>query len=319
MIFVPFSTFYVLSVMLTSLCHEYYQFILAQGVLGGISIGMLYTPAISILGHYFNRRRDLAIGISSAGSPLGGIIFPIALLRMLEYTDIGFGWTVRVVGFILLPLLTMVCMTLTPRIAPRRGPHFLFAAFKDPVYVFQLLGYCLGFWAIYTPFFFLPAYAISNGVSVDWQFYIMPIYNAGSFVGRIVSSRLIQHVGRFNTLISAIVLSAILLFCWQAATSLGGIIAFAVLFGLTSGAIIGLFPTTVAATAPQPNQVGTYLGMTMGGIGVFGLTGPPMVGAMVNRYGGYTEAINFSGAVCTASAVLVCAARFFHAGKKLVA
>ncbi|WEW58082.1 hypothetical protein PRK78_003549 [Emydomyces testavorans] len=320
LILVPFSILYVTAVMLTSLCTRYYQFLLAQGILGGFGIGMLYTPAISILGHYFQKKRDLAIGISSAGSPLGGVVFPMVLNRCLQHTNIGFGWSVRIIGFIMLALLSVSCVTLVPRISPRTGPHFLPAAFKKPVYSLQVIGYCLIFWGIYTPFFFLPAYAVSHGVSVDWAFYIMPIYNSGSFVGRIASSKLTSHLGRFNTLVGAIFISAVLEFCWLAiSNNLGGLVAFAVTFGISSGAIIGLFPTTIAATAPRANQIGTYLGMMMGALGVFCLTGSPMMGAVVNHFRGFTQAIAFSAALTMVGGILIFTARMCHSGRALVA
>lgn len=305
--------------MLTSVCTEYYQFLLAQGVLGGFSLGMLFTPSISIIGHYFHKRRDLAIGISSAGSPLGGVIFPIMLVRFLEYSDIGFGWAVRIVGFMILCLLSISCATIVPRIAPRSGPHFLPRAFKNPSYSLQTFGYCLVFWGIYTPFFFLPSFAVDNGASSDWAFYIMPVYNSGSIFGRIIGSRLTAYVGRFNTLISACIISAILLFCWIRATELGPLIAFSVLFGFSSGAIIGLFPITIAMSAPRANEIGTYMGMTNGALGLFVLTGSPMMGAIQSTYGSFTPAIIFSGCLCFAGGLSIFAARWFHSGTALVA
>lgn len=318
-ILIPSSIFYVIAIMLTSVCHEYYQFLLAQGILGGFCMGLIYTPSISIIGHYFQKKRDFAIGISSAGSPLGGVIFPIMLLRFFEHTNLGFGWSVRILGFLMLALLSIGCATLKPRVAPRRGPHFLPSAFKNPVYSLQVVGYCLAFWGLYTPIFFLPSFAVSNGISVDWSFYIMPLFNVGSFAGRLVASRLTLYIGRFNTIAGATFISAILMFCWIAATSLGAVIAFALLFGFFSGAIIGLFPATVAMTAPEANQIGTYLGMTMGALGVFALTSAPMMGAIQSRYGSFTPPIIASGSFMAAGAIAILAARTMHSGKAIIA
>lgn len=305
--------------MLTSVSTEYYQFLLAQGVLGGFSLGMLFTPSISIIGHYFKKRLDLAIGIASAGSPLGGVIFPIMLAQFLEYSNIGFGWAVRIIGFLILGLLSISCYTIVPRIAPRHGPHFLPGAFKNPSYSLQTLGYCLIFWGIYTPFFFLPTFAVDNGASTDWSFYIMPVYNSGSILGRVIGSRLTAYVGRFNTLICACFISTILLFCWIEATELGPLIAFSVLFGFSSGAIIGLFPITITTAAPQANQIGTYIGMTNGALGLFVLTGSPMMGAIQSRYGSFTPAIIFSGCLTLVGGIMISLARYFHSGKAIKA
>jgi hypothetical protein len=47
-----------------------------QGILGGVGVGLLFLPALSIQSHWFARRRNLAIGLVASGSSLGGIAFP---------------------------------------------------------------------------------------------------------------------------------------------------------------------------------------------------------------------------------------------------
>ena len=46
-----------------------------------------------------------------------------------------------------------------------------------------------------------------------------------------------------------------LIFCWLAIYHVGGIIALAVLFGVSSGIIIALMISTVAQTADHPSKV----------------------------------------------------------------
>jgi MFS family permease len=50
MVVIPAGATLVFAVMTSSLCTEYYQFILAQGVLGGITCGMIFTPVVSTIG-----------------------------------------------------------------------------------------------------------------------------------------------------------------------------------------------------------------------------------------------------------------------------
>ena len=88
----------VLAQMLTSLCDKYWQFILCQGVFGGLATGFLYSPAAAIVGHYFHKKRPMAMGIITSGSALGGILYPIILDQMLHHQNIGFGWTQRTIG-----------------------------------------------------------------------------------------------------------------------------------------------------------------------------------------------------------------------------
>ena len=74
--------------------HHYYQTVLAQGIGQGVGMGAIYLPAVSIVTHYFRRRRSLAYGIVISGTAVGGIIWPI-LLNHLFTERAGFAWGVR--------------------------------------------------------------------------------------------------------------------------------------------------------------------------------------------------------------------------------
>lgn len=94
---IPASLVYVVSLILTSFCHEYYQFFLAQAVLGGICLGLMFSTSLAIVGHYFNARQGLALGIVMAGAAVGGVVFPIALNRMLNSVGLSFGCKSRAI------------------------------------------------------------------------------------------------------------------------------------------------------------------------------------------------------------------------------
>lgn len=104
----PVSVIYVISLVLTSFCKEYYQFFLAQAILAGICLGFLFSNSLAIIGHYFDKRYGLASGIVMAGAAVGGVVFPIALNRLLNEVGLSFGWSVRICALIVLVLLA--CM-----------------------------------------------------------------------------------------------------------------------------------------------------------------------------------------------------------------
>ena len=64
----------VFGMMMTSLCHNYWQFVFAQGVTVGIGNGLLFLPSIAIVPEYFSKRKALASGIVAAGSSLGTLL-----------------------------------------------------------------------------------------------------------------------------------------------------------------------------------------------------------------------------------------------------
>ena len=73
-----------------------------------------YTPALAVMGHWFKRQRAYALGITAAGSSLGGVIYPI-MLQHLE-AKVGFQWAVRIAAFVTLTCLSVAVLTMKTRI-----------------------------------------------------------------------------------------------------------------------------------------------------------------------------------------------------------
>jgi MFS family permease len=73
------SALLVFAIFMTSLCHELWQFIIAQGFLAGIAMGTVFVPSVSATSHYFKKRRSLAMGLVASGSSVGGVILPIQM------------------------------------------------------------------------------------------------------------------------------------------------------------------------------------------------------------------------------------------------
>lgn len=65
------SVLSVLGFFMTSLCSQYWQFFLAQGVAMGLGFGCLYLPAPALVSMHFQKHQALAIGLSSSGSGIG--------------------------------------------------------------------------------------------------------------------------------------------------------------------------------------------------------------------------------------------------------
>ena len=61
----------VFGMMMTSICSEYCQFVLAQGLVVGIGNCLLFLPSIAIVPQYFSKNKALASGIVAAGSSIG--------------------------------------------------------------------------------------------------------------------------------------------------------------------------------------------------------------------------------------------------------
>ena len=57
--------------MITSICTNHWQLLLAQGFAVGIGSGLLYLPGVSIIAQYFKKRRAFAFGVAASGSSIG--------------------------------------------------------------------------------------------------------------------------------------------------------------------------------------------------------------------------------------------------------
>ncbi|KAL3482854.1 major facilitator superfamily domain-containing protein [Aspergillus germanicus] len=104
----------VSGLMMVSLCHSYYQFFLAQTIVTGIDFGLIVLPASSVVSQWFSTHTPLAIGISVSGSSIGAIIYPIMLQRFSE--QIGFPWTVRIMGFMVLGTMLFAAAMMRVRV-----------------------------------------------------------------------------------------------------------------------------------------------------------------------------------------------------------
>lgn len=78
-------------------CDTVPQFILALAICVGLGNSLNITPLIGVLSHWFNLKRGRAIGMATIGGSVGGIIVPL-MLRSL-YTNVGFVWAIRILGF----------------------------------------------------------------------------------------------------------------------------------------------------------------------------------------------------------------------------
>jgi hypothetical protein len=88
---------------------------------------------ISLVSTYFSKKRSLAIGVVACGSATGGLVFSAMVQQLLP--KVGFGRTLRALGFVQLACLVTCILFAKQRLPPRRaGPIVEWAAFKELPY-----------------------------------------------------------------------------------------------------------------------------------------------------------------------------------------
>lgn len=306
----PATILYVFGLMMVSLSTEYYQFMLAQGVLMGSAVAFLQFPAFAAVAQYFDKKRAAALGLIASGSSIGGIIFPIVLSKLLNSSNIGFGWSIRIVAFIILPFMLFACVAINPRVPPRETMLAIGEAWKMPRYVLVVASLFFMMMGMWTPVFYIPTYAVSRGMDTVLAAYLLAIINGASTFGRIIPGILADKFGRLNMLAFAGISTGIMVFCINEPKTNAAIIVYVVFFGFTSGTVISAASAAISLCTEDPRNFGTYMGMGMGISAFAVLIGPPINGALLHRYGGFSQVSIFSGMVSVIGGLLAFASKF---------
>lgn len=316
------TTFVFLGLMMVSLCTQYYQVVLAQGICVGIGTGFLYIPALALIPQYFEKHRAIATGIVTSGSSFGGVIYSLIFQRLV--TPLGFSWSVRVMAFISLAGLTFSLAVLRRRTAGLAGLVRTLidrSAWRERPYVLYCLAMWLSYVAFWIPVFYLQPYALANGMRGNsLALYLNAIYNSGSVPGRLLPSVLARRIGPIQTLFLSSFLTGVAVFAWIRTATAWGNVAFAVAMGFFSGGMVALPAVTLASITKDLSRIGTRLGMASLLNAFASLIGPPAAGAILDRArGDYVPVQIFAGlAVMACSAVLV-GLRVAVTGRKWIA
>jgi len=114
------------------------------------------------------------MGLAVGGSSIGGVIFPIALSRMLNNLKLGFGWSVRVCGLLILAILLPTCIAIKARLPSRKSQFLLPRAFLELTYPTLVICTFPLFLGMFTPLFFMPIYAVLKGCRLAWRSISLP-------------------------------------------------------------------------------------------------------------------------------------------------
>lgn len=293
---------------------SYYQIFLSQGLGTGIAFGVTFVPPLSIIGHYFRRRRALAMGIASSGSSIGGVVHPV-MLNHLFYGSAGFHGGVRISAGLNLGLMAIALLLMRPRLPPQREGKFFSQIptfFKDPPYVVVVFGASAALAGLVFPFFFVQLDAISQGVNSNLAFYTLVILNGVGAVGRVLAGYLADSVGVLNLVVATASASSILVFCMLAVHDVAGFISFSALFGLTSSAYISLLAPMLSVLARDVSEIGARMGFCFTVIGFAALISSPIYGALLSKSFIWWRPTVYSAICLGVAAVSYSIARYLH-------
>lgn len=137
-------------------------------------------------------------------------------------------------------------------------------------------------------------------------------------IGRTVPNAIADKVGRFNVMIVMSGFTTILILAlWLPSTGNAALIVFAALFGIGSGAGIGLTPALCAQISPI-QEIGIRSGTVFSIAAFAALTGSPIGGQIIaDSHGSFRYAIVFGGVSCAIGTALFIVTRITLAGVKM--
>ncbi|TDZ36027.1 Aspyridones efflux protein apdF [Colletotrichum spinosum] len=294
-----------------------------SGVLMGLGVSLCFSIVSVIPAQYFSRKRGLANGIVFAGGGLGGAVNSFVLDVLLN--RLGAAWAYRVLALMTLATGLPAAWVVKERV-PIRGSGFVeWGLFKSFTFVFIFLAGAVGTFPLFVPPFFLPLYSKSIGLSSSTGAGLVAGFNFASAVGRICCGVFCDKFGALNVLFISMLLSSVsMLAIWPASTTLGPMVVFVIVNGVSNGGFFSTMPTVVGNVFGSA-RVSVAMSMIVTGWTGGYLMGAPIAGYLLQAYGGadnglqaYRPAMFYAGSLALASAVSVAMVRF-HMSRSILA
>lgn len=283
----------------------YGHLMLLWGIVMGSGAALCCTVALSVLAHWFEKKRGLAAGIVFVGSSVGGAAFPLVLRTTLP--KLGWAWSMRILALIVTSLLGMGNILIKGRIKGRRGSGAInFGCFRDASFLWTTVGCFMNQFILIAGLGMVPTWALAKGFEEQSTFVIVAVMSGGSGVGRLVAGAISDKIGRFNTMILTTIFSIITTFAvWMLVETdrMWLLYLFAALFGFGTGCVISIGPICVGQLT-VPNKFGQYYGTSYSVVSLSSLLCIPLSASILENLG--TE-----GFVLVFGAVLISALAAF--------
>lgn len=241
---------------------------------------------MSLTSTYFLKKRSLVLGIGALGSCTGGVVFPILCQQLLG--RIGFPWTVRIIGFIMLGTNAITIAFYRTRLPPRRSGQIIeWGAFKETPYVLYCLAAFMFFWGLYFAFFYVGSYGRDRlDMSYQSSVNLLLTMVCVGFIWRVLPNFLADRLGPLNVIVPFTFVCAIMMYGWIGVNSPGTLYVFAAIYGCGSAGIQSMFPATLASLTSDLSKAGVRMGMGFTVVSFASLTGAPLAGALIQRNNG---------------------------------
>lgn len=254
--------------------------------------------------HWFMERRGLATGIAFIGGGLGGVLFPLMIQSLLP--QVGWGWSIRILGFVLLVFCGISAAFCRSRIPPRKGAATTWRDTLPDPRIFMdgtgamaatTAGLLLVDMAYFIPITYVPSYYIDRQHlsredaltgSAAFAYQLLAILNAASCFGRYAAGDLADRSGRYNTMIVSLFFCTVAVLGFWIVDMLvpnlnndALLIVFVILFGFLSGSNVSLTPVCLGQLC-ETQEYGRYYASAYTAVGFGVLISIPIAGSLLD-------------------------------------
>lgn len=283
-----------LASMLASRATRLVEFQLCFGLLVGVAAGAFFAPVIAATAASFDRHRNLAVSLVSAGMGVA----PMTIAPLAGWLVSQHGWRTAqlLIGLlawaVLLPAVVFIRRTPVAAAGPggaeAAGEPAMSAAQALRSRAFLVLG--ATFFACCAahsgPIFHTVSYAIGCGLPVVAAVTIYSMEGLAGLGGRLLFGVMADRLGAKRVLVAGLLVQALAAVAYLGVNQLGGFYAVALVFGAAYGGVMPLY-ATLARDAFGPRILGTVLGAAtlLSSLGM--ALGPLLGGWLYDRYGSY--------------------------------
>jgi MFS family permease len=294
---------------LTSMIDRLWLGYVTYGLGVGVGVACAYVPMVAVVGGWFLRRRNTALGIAVAGIGFGTVCGAPMAAESISHV----GWRATYLAFaVVTTAILLGCAWIVERppvhVTPSRIR--LGDGLRSPAFRFMYASSVTVSIVLFVPFVYLPSFARDHGASEFASAALVGIIGGASVAGRMGLGSMADRAGVVRLYQGSFLVLALSYGIWLAAASYPVMVIFALVMGAGYGGYVALSPAVIAHLFGT-NRMGTMLGAlyTSGGLGA--MVGPPIVGMMIDRTGSYRVAIAVAFAIAMASfALLIPLARY---------
>ncbi|OQO08008.1 hypothetical protein B0A48_06801 [Cryoendolithus antarcticus] len=321
---------------------NYWYIWLAQSVGSGLGMSCFFVSSSWVACTWFKETKSFAVGFVASGAAVAGLVYTMMFKFLLAGEGANFRsaqrWTSVLTA--LTCVVALLCCRPNPDHQKRPVEKWLrletfvdMDAFKNRSFVFFLAAISFLFLGFYVVSFNLEEWAAYRGlgrrdeIPESFQveipnevqneairtFWLLAIMNICSILGRVSAGFFGDVFGAVK--VHAVVTTITSLLCllmWPFVTVVNATIAFVVIFGAFSGAVIGLPPASISdilgKDPVEQAKLGQWVGMLYTAAAIPAMIGPPVAGYLIEVTGHNFLTIQLWSGFCLLMAAICMAA-----------